>query len=60
MGSHDLIDEAKGRLHEFAADLVPPFKKALDSREPSLVAIALELMKAVLTTDPEVRGEGGW
>ena len=54
MGSLDLIEEAGGRLHDIAADLVPPLKKALDTREPTVVSIAVELMKAVLKTDPKV------
>jgi thiamine pyrophosphate-dependent acetolactate synthase large subunit-like protein len=57
MGSHDLIEEAsqgRGRLLECAADLVPPLKKALDSREPSVVTVAIELMKNVLKAAPEV------
>ena len=49
--------EAGSKLHEFAADMVPPFKKALDTREPTCVTIALELMQSILRTDPEV-GKG--
>ena len=55
MGSMDLIEEAGPRLNGFAADLVQPLKKALDTREPTVVCIAIELMKAVLRTDPQVR-----
>ena len=54
MGSMDLIEEAGGRLHEFAAELVPPLKKALDTREPTVVCLAVELMKTVIRTDPQV------
>lgn len=66
MGSYDLIEEAGGALHEFAADLVPPLKKALDAREPTVVTVAVELMKACLRTDHKVRAwswrgsEGVW
>lgn len=49
--------EAGTKLHGFAADMVPPFKKALDTREPTCVTIALELMQSILRTDPEV-GKG--
>lgn len=48
--------EAGTKLHDFAADMVPPFKKALDTREPTCVTIALELMQSILRTDPEVGG----
>ncbi len=57
MGSYDLIEEAGVSLNEFAADLVPPLKKALDAREPTVVTVAVELMKACLSVDPKV---GGW
>mmetsp|Transcript_33148 Transcript_33148/g.98656 ORF Transcript_33148/g.98656 Transcript_33148/m.98656 type:complete len:440 (-) Transcript_33148:238-1557(-) len=56
MGSHDLITEAAGQLCHVAADCVAPLKKALDTREPTVVAVALELMKAALHTDPAVAG----
>ena len=60
MGAMDLIDEAGPRLNGFAVDLVQPLKKALDNREPTVVCIAIELMKAVLRTDPQVRlNDGG-
>lgn len=49
--------EAGTKLHDFAADMIPPFKKALDTREPTCVTIALELMQSILRTDPEV-GKG--
>ncbi len=60
MGSQALIEEAGqmeggGGLRQMAADLVPPLKKALDTREPTVVMVAVELMKAVLTIDPLVR-----
>ena len=54
MGSLDLIEEAGSRLHGFATELVPPLKKALDTREPTVVCIAVELMIAVLKNDPQV------
>jgi hypothetical protein len=56
MGAHDLISEAGPRLHTsgLAADCVSPLKKALDTREPTVVAIAVELMKKALVTDPKV------
>eukprot|EP00798_Chlamydomonas_sp_ICE-L_P007378 gene7378-502_t len=54
MGSHDLVVEAGDQLHEFAADLVPPFKKALDTRMPTVVAVAVEVMDMILKQDPKV------
>lgn len=59
MGAHDLITEAGARLHDCAADCVPPLKKALDTREPTAVGIAVELMRTALTTDPRVRAGHG-
>ena len=56
MGCWDLIEEAGVRLHSFAADMVPALKKALDTREPTVVSVAVELMKSVLRSDPKVGG----
>lgn len=54
MGCQDLVEEGGARLHSFAADMVPALKKALNTREPTIVSVAIELMKSVLTADPEV------
>lgn len=57
MGSFDLIEEAglaPGRLVELSSDLVPPIKKALDTRNPAIVAVCVELMRIVVQTDPGV------
>lgn len=54
MGASALVEEAAGQLHLFAEEMVPPLKKALDTREPTTVAVAVELMKAMLATDSSV------
>ncbi|KAG1679644.1 hypothetical protein FOA52_006161 [Chlamydomonas sp. UWO 241] len=54
MGAHDLISEAGPHLHAIAANCVPPLKKALDTREPTVVAVAVELMRTALVADPRV------
>ena len=54
MGSEGMVREAAEQLHLLAADLVPPLKKALDTREPTVVAVAVELMRLVLQLDKRV------
>lgn len=54
MGSWDLVEEGGSQLHLIAEEMVSPLKKALDTREPSVVALAVELIKAILTTDRQV------
>jgi len=38
-----------------AADCVPPLRKAFESKEPTTVAVALELMHMMLRVEPRVR-----
>ncbi|KAF5838610.1 hypothetical protein DUNSADRAFT_2519 [Dunaliella salina] len=61
-GSEALICEAASgtgdQLLQCAAECVPPLRKALDTREPTAVAIALELMLLVLRIDPRVCARG--
>ncbi|PNW86730.1 hypothetical protein CHLRE_02g095115v5 [Chlamydomonas reinhardtii] len=53
-GSEDLMYKAGDTLHQFADALVAPLKVALDTREPTTVAVALQLMNNAITLDPEV------
>ncbi|GIM13175.1 hypothetical protein Vretimale_16324, partial [Volvox reticuliferus] len=41
-------------LHTFAGSLVAPLKSCLDTREPTVVAVALQLMNTALSIDPRV------
>jgi hypothetical protein len=43
-GSESLIQEAGSRLTECAAECVTPLRKALETREPTAVAVALGAM----------------
>ncbi|KAG2427630.1 hypothetical protein HXX76_012281 [Chlamydomonas incerta] len=53
-GSEDLMYRAGDTLHHFADALVAPLKVALDTREPTTVAVALQLMNNAIRLDPAV------
>ncbi|GIL59520.1 hypothetical protein Vafri_14278 [Volvox africanus] len=53
-GSEELLLKAGDTLHTFAGSLVSPLKSCLDTREPTVVAVALQLMNTVLSIDPRV------
>ncbi|KAG2428536.1 hypothetical protein HYH02_014340 [Chlamydomonas schloesseri] len=53
-GSEDLMYKAGDTLHLFADALVAPLKVALDTREPTTVAVALQLMNNAIALDPAV------
>ncbi|KAG2486832.1 hypothetical protein HYH03_014515 [Edaphochlamys debaryana] len=55
-GSEELLYKAGDTIHTFAESLVLPLKLALDTREPTAVAVALQLMGAALALDPGVAG----
>ncbi|KXZ50069.1 hypothetical protein GPECTOR_18g48 [Gonium pectorale] len=56
-GSEELLLRAGENLHAFADSLVVPLKAALDTREPTTVAVALQLMLMALSVDPRVARE---
>ncbi|KAG2486813.1 hypothetical protein HYH03_014496 [Edaphochlamys debaryana] len=50
------VRQAPTAIHSFAESLVLPLKLALDTRGPTAVAVALQLMGAALALDPGVAG----
>ncbi|GLC39864.1 hypothetical protein PLESTB_001290800 [Pleodorina starrii] len=50
-GSEELLLKAGDTLHNFAERLVSPFRSALHTREPTCVAVALQLMSTALALD---------